>query len=308
MAVSNQRARRVDVVENRSGDEPSDDDSCEISKYPRPISPDTGDQRSQTVKTRISNPSRLYLCLLSCFLPLQACSDNGSSDEDKVETIVSNMFDTDPTLQDSNDDGVKDWVIRDRESDHIKGDAKLSLKNGVLRSENGDCLDSRPRMDYPDHTEVIWSARAVSNDEIEPYVKGKYYADWNFPGAQTWINFEYDVKNAHWAAVFTMIYKHGDEQVLYIMNQIDEAKGSTNLGYRCLYVQKGLPLGKFVDVKLHLYISDHQIGITVNGEDKGKVDYELKYEAESKDDRFMTMFVPQGVAEWKSLTVQVAEP
>jgi hypothetical protein len=32
------------------------------------------------------------------------------------------------------------------------------------------------------------------------------------------------------------------------------------------------------------------------------------YEAASKDDRFITIFPPQGTAEWQSLTVQVAEP
>jgi hypothetical protein len=92
------------------------------------------------------------------------------------------------------------------------------------------------------------------------------------------------------------------------MNQINEADGSTNLRFHCLYVQRGLPLEELVDVELHLYIAEHQVGITVNGEDQGKLAYELKSEAEPKDDRFITMFVPQGVAEWKSLSLQIAEP
>jgi hypothetical protein len=242
---------------------------------------------------------------------LAGCGGGADSDtetQEGVQQIRSNHFDSDPTLQDTDKDGVKDWVIRDRESEHLNDDTKIAIENGAIRSENGDPVDSRPRMDYPDHTELIWSARAVSNDEIEPYVQGEYYTDWNFPGAQTWINFDYDVPNAHWAAVFTMIYKYGDEQILYVMNQINEAEGSTNLRYKCLYAQRGLPVDEFVDVKLHLYIADREVGITVNGEDQGKVAYELKYEAEPKDDRFITIFVPQGVAEWKSLAVQVAEP
>jgi hypothetical protein len=243
-------------------------------------------------------------------LLLAGCGSNDSDTktEDGIQEIRTNHFDSDPTLQDMDEDGVKDWVIRDRESEHLDDDQKISIEDGVIRSENGDPVDSRPRMDYPDHTEVIWSARAVSNDEIEPYEQGEYYTDWNFPGAQTWINFDYDVPNAHWAAVFTMIYKYGDEQILYVMNQINEAEGSTNLRYKCIYVQRGLPVDEFVDVKLHLYIADGEVGIAVNGEDQGKVAYELKYEAEPKDDRFITIFVPQGVAEWKSLAVQVAEP
>jgi hypothetical protein len=32
------------------------------------------------------------------------------------------------------------------------------------------------------------------------------------------------------------------------------------------------------------------------------------YEAASMDDRFITIFPPQGASEWKSLTMQVAEP
>ncbi len=261
------------------------------------------------MKTKMSNQFRTVLRLLPGLLLLAGCGGSDSSaEEEGVQEIRSNLFDTDPTLQDVDDDGVKDWVIRDRETEHLNEDAKISIKNGAIRSGNGDPIDSRPRMDYPDHTELMWSARSVENDEIEPYEKGEYYTDWNFPGAQTWINFEYDVPNAHWAAVFTMIYRYGDEQILYVMNQVNEAEGSTNLRYKCLYVQKGLPLDEFVDVKMHLYISEHKVGFTINGEDKGKVPYELKYEAEPKDDRFITMFVPQGVAEWKSLTVQVAEP
>jgi hypothetical protein len=260
-----------------------------------------------TARTRF----RRHLHLIPALALLAGCGGGDDTDAEqngRIQEIRTNIFSSDPTLQDADDDNVKDWVIRDRESEHLDEDPKISIENGAIRSQNGDPIDSRPRMDYPDHTELSWSARAVSNDEIEPYEQGKYYTNWNFPGAQTWINFEYDVPNAHWAAVFTMIYKYGDEQILYVMNQINEAEGSTNLRYKCLYVQKGLPLDEFVDVKLHLYISDHEVGITVNGEDKGKVAYELKREAEPKDDRFITMFVPEGVAEWKSLSVQVAAP
>jgi hypothetical protein len=263
------------------------------------------------MKTQARTPFRTLLQLIPSLVLLAGCGggdDGGSEEEDGVQKIRTNLFNSDPTLQDADDDGVKDWVIRDRESEHLDEDTKIAIEDGAIRSQNGDPVDSRPRMDYPDHTELIWSARAVSNDAMEPYAQGEYYTDWNFPGAQTWINFDYDVPNAHWAAVFTMIYNYGDEQVLYVMNQINEAEGSTNLRYKCLYVQKGLPLDELVDVKLHLYISDREIGITVNGEDQGKVAYELKYEAEPKDDRFITMFVPQGVAEWKSLSVQVAKP
>jgi hypothetical protein len=263
------------------------------------------------MRTKARTRFRTLLRLIPRLVLLTGCDggdDSNANAAHGVQEIRTNVFDSDPTLQDTDHDGVNDWVIRDRESEHLDDDPNISMENGVLRSQNGDPVDSRPRMDYPNHTELIWSARAISNDEIEPYAQGEYYTDWNFPGAQTWINFEYDVPNAHWAAVFTMIYKYGDEQILYVMNQIDEAEGSTNLRYRCLYVQTGLPLDEFVAVKLHLYIAEHEVGITVNGEDQGRVAYELKYEAEPKDDRFITMFVPQGVAEWKSLSLQVAKP
>ena len=263
------------------------------------------------MKTVVPARLRTLLHVIPGLALLAGCGggdDGNAKAKDGVQEIRTNLFDSDPTLQDSDDDGVNDWVIRDRESEHLDDDPKISIENGAVRSQNGDPVDSRPRMDYPDHTELIWSARAVSNAEMEPYEQGKYYADWNFPGAQTWINFEYDVPNAYWAAVFTMVYRYGDEQILYVMNQINEAEGSSNLRYKCLYVQKGLPLDEFVDVKVHLYISEREVGITVNGEDQGKVAYELKQEAEPKDDRFITIFVPEGVAEWKSLSVRVAQP
>jgi len=164
--------------------------------------------------TKARSRFRTLLHLIPGLVLLAGCGGGGNSDakaKSSVQEIRTNVFDSDPTLQDTDGDGVKDWVIRDREAEHLDGDAKLSIENGALNSQNGDPIDSRPRMDFPDDTELIWSARAVSNDDIEPYEQGTYYSDWNFPGTQTWINFEYDVPNAHWAAVFAMIYKHGDE-------------------------------------------------------------------------------------------------
>jgi hypothetical protein len=40
----------------------------------------------------------------------------------------------------------------------------------------------------------------------------------------------------------------------------------------------------------------------------GKVPYELKYEAAAKDDRFVTIFPPQGTSEYQMVALQVAEP
>jgi hypothetical protein len=244
---------------------------------------------------------------------LAACSSSDDNKTNKpVQTIVSTVFTTDPTLQDSNGDGIYDWVIRDRESDHFAQDPKFSIVNGVFRSEGGDsggdCLDSRPRMDYPNHTEFLWSARSLNNKDFDLPTVGQIYTSWVWVGAQAWINFDYDVPNAHWAAVFGMVYKRATDQVLFLVNQVDEAVGSTNLIYKILYVQAGLPPDDFVNVKLHLYIPEKMIGVNVNGVDQGKVPYELKYEAAAKDDRFVTIFPPQGTAEYQMLVLQVAEP
>lgn len=258
-----------------------------------------------------STRSRVLLSLSLGFCTLAACGSSSTAPK-QVPTIVSTVFATDPTLQDSNADGVLDWVIRDRESDHFAQDAKFTIQNGVFHSEGGqtggDCLDSRPRMDYPNHTELLWSARSLDNNDFALPTVGQIYTGWPWVGSQTWINFEYDVPNAHWAAVFTMIYRRATDQVLFVVNQVDDAPGSTNLIYNILYVQAGLPPDDFVDVKLHLYIPEEMVGITVNGVNQGKVAYERKYEAAAKDDRFITIFPPQGTSEWKSLTVQVAEP
>lgn len=148
----------------------------------------------------------------------------------------------------------------------------------------------------------------MSNNDFAIPTVGQIYTQWVWVGAQTWINFHYDVQNAHWAAVFAMIYRRTADQVLFIVNQVDDAPGSTNLIYKVMYVQGGLPLDAFVDVKMHLYISESMVGIAVNGVDQGKVAYERKYEAAPKDDRFVTLFPPQGASEWKSVAVQVAEP
>ena len=242
---------------------------------------------------------------------LMACGSS-SPPAKQTQTILATTFASDPTLQDANGDGVLDWVIRDRESDHLPQDAKFGLQNGALRSDGGDTggdpLDLRPRMDYPNHTELLWSARSLSNNDFEAPTVGQIYTQWVWVGAQTWINFDYDVPNAHWAAVFAMIYRRATDQVLFVVNQIDDAPGSTNLIYRIMYVQTGLPLDEFVDVKMHLYIPESMVGLAVNGVDKGKVAYERKYEAAPKDDRFVTLFPPQGASEWKSVTLQVAAP
>lgn len=242
---------------------------------------------------------------------LGACGGGGSAPK-QTQTIMATAFTSDPTLQDSNNDGVLDWVIRDRESDHFAQDPKLTVQDGVFRSDGGDtggdCLDSRPRMDFPNDTELAWSSRSLSNNDFPVPTVGQIYTQWGWVGAQTWINFDYDVPNAHWAAVFTMVYRRDSDQVLFVVNQIDDAPGSTNLIYKILYVQTGLPLDDFVDAKLHLYIADSMIGLTVNGVDQGKVAYERKYEAAPKDDRFITIFPPQGTSEWKSVSVQVAAP
>jgi hypothetical protein len=96
--------------------------------------------------------------------------------------------------------------------------------------------------------------------------------------------------------------------VLYVVNQVEVAPGSTDLIYNILYVQTGLPPDDFVNVKLHLYIPEEMVGISVNGVDQGKVAYQRKYETAAKDDRQITMIPTQGTSEWKSLTVQVAQP
>jgi len=242
---------------------------------------------------------------------LVACGSS-SPTSTQVQTILATTFESDPTLQDSNGDGVLDWVIRDRESDHLVQDTKFSITGGVLREDGADTgsdlLDSRPRMDFPNHTELLWSARSLSNNDFAAPTVGQIYTQWGWVGAQTWINFDYDVPNAHWAAVFAMIYRRATDQVMMVVNQIDEAPGSTNLIYRIMYVQTGLPLEDFVAVKLHFYIPESMVGITVNGLDKGKAAYEKKYEAAPKDDRMFVMFTPQGSAEWKSIAVQVAAP
>jgi hypothetical protein len=247
-------------------------------------------------------------CLWAC--AFAACGSNSTAPK-QVKTILATSFTSDPTLQDSNSDGVLDWVIRDRESDHFAQDAKLTIQNGVFHSEGpigGDCLDARPRMDYPNHTELVWSVRSLDNNDFAMPTVGQLYTGWPWIGAQTWINFEYDVPNMHYAALFTVIYRRATDQVLFVVNQVDDAPGSTSLIFKILYVQAGLPPDDFVDVKLHLYIPEEMVGITVNGIDHGKVAYERKVEGAPKDDRFITIFPPQGTSEWKSLTVQVAEP
>lgn len=252
--------------------------------------------------------------LVSLFVGLGSLAACGGSTPapKQVQTILATTFGSDPTLQDANGDGVPDWVIRDRETDHFPQDSKFALHDGIMSSDGGDTggdpLDSRPRMDYPNHTELLWSARSLSNNDFTAPEIGQIYTQWGWVGSQTWINFDYDVPNAHWAAVFGMIYRRATDQVFFLVNQVDDAPGSTNLIYKIMYVQTGLPLEDFVDVKMHLYIPESMVGITVNGVDQGKFAYELKYEAAPKDDRFVTLFPPQGAAEWRSMTLQVAEP
>jgi hypothetical protein len=245
---------------------------------------------------------------LSLSVALVGCGSSKDEPESDGNVILATTFDSDPTMQKIS--GTQAWVIRDHESNHF-GDAHpgLSIDGDVLRfdSTGGDCcLDSRPRTDFPDGTEMVFSTRSASNevfqDDVAPQA-GDLFPDWPWAGTNNWINFEYDVANAHWAAAAVMIYRRESvgDQVLFLMNQIDDAPGSTNLTHKIIYVQTGLPLDEFVDVKLKLLISSHELGLTVNGEDQGKVGYELKYEAASKDDRFTAIAPNQGVQELKYL-------
>jgi len=245
---------------------------------------------------------------VSLSVALVACGSSKDEGDSQEKVILSTTFDSDPTMQTNS--GTQAWVIRDFESNHF-GDAHpgLAIENDVLRfdSTGGDCcLDSRPRTDFPDGTEMIFSTRSVSNEVFQEDVApepGDLFPTWPWAGTNNWINFEYDVPNAHWAAMAVMIYRRESvqDQVLFLMNQIDDAPGSTNLTHKIVYVQTGLPLDEFVDVNLHLYISTHEVGLTVNGEDQGKFGYELKYEAASKDDRFVAIAPNQGIAELKYL-------
>jgi len=245
---------------------------------------------------------------LTLSVPMVACSGSSDDPASQGNVILATTFDSDPTMQKIN--GTQAWVIRDHETNHF-GNANpgLSIAGGVLRfdSTGGDCcLDSRPRTDFPDGTEMIFSTRSVSNevfnDDVAPEV-GDLFPDWPWAGTNNWINFEYDVANAHWAAASVMIYRRESvqDQVLFVMNQVDDAPGSTNLTHKIVYVQTGLPLDEFVEVNLHLHISTHELGLTVNGVAQPKFPYELKYEAAPKDDRFVAVAPNQGVVELKYL-------
>ena len=74
---------------------------------------------------------------------LAACGSSTPAEGKQVQTILATTFQSDPTLQDSNGDGVLDWVIRDRESDHLAQDSKFSITNGILREDGGDTGSSR---------------------------------------------------------------------------------------------------------------------------------------------------------------------
>jgi len=246
---------------------------------------------------------------LSLSAAMAACGGSNDDPQSGGNVILSTTFNSDPTMQKNS--GTQAWVIRDHEANHFGDTAHpgLSIEDGVLRfdSAGGDCcLDSRPRSDFPDGTEMIFSTRSVSNevfnDDVAPAV-GDLFPNWPWAGTNNWINFEYDVPNAHWAAAFVMIYRRESvgDQVLMLGNQIDDAPGSTNLTHKLLYVLTGLPLDEFVEVALELKISSHELGLTVNGVDQGDFPYELKYEAAPKDDRFTAIAPNQGIAEMKYL-------
>jgi hypothetical protein len=254
---------------------------------------------------------RGYQILLGFSLSVVSVGCSGADDkaDAKEKVILTTTFDSDPTMQ--RNSGAQAWVIRDHEDDHF-GDAShpgLSITDGVLRfdSAGGDCcLDSRPRTDFPDGTKLVFSTRSavneVFNDDVAPEA-GDLFPTWPWAGTNNWINFEYDVPNAHWAAAFVMIYRRDSvgDQVLLLGNQIDDAPGSTNLTHKMLYVMTGLPLDEFVEVELELKISSHELGLTVNGVDQGDFPYELKYEAASKDDRFTAIAPNRGISETKYL-------
>ncbi|MCK4661091.1 MAG: prepilin-type N-terminal cleavage/methylation domain-containing protein [Phycisphaerae bacterium] len=182
-------------------------------------------------------------------------------------------FDTDPTVQDMNADGLGDWVCRDG-APFNPG----TLSGGIWYA--GTTLDTYPDNDF---TELITAEVRFRNTSI------------GGNGAVFWINADWS--GGKFAALFAFLQLQPDgTQTLTVYHKIDN---STSVP---LVTLPGLPAG-FVTLRLLIDPDLDTVNVRVNRQDQGT--YYYNSFAQGDSDRFATVLPWGSAAEFDSVSVRV---
>ena len=190
-------------------------------------------------------------------------------------TTWSFSFDSDPTLADSNGDGVLDWVMRNATTFPL-----AELSSGVWRSETRIVLDSRPLDDFSGRTVVD-----VRMGSATVPASGR--------GAVFWVNL--NEGSTTFSALFVSLSLETDgTQTLTLFGKPD------NVTETPLATVSGLSPGLKA---IHLDVDPVALTVALTVEGVGHGTHAIPLTGAPNGDRFATLLAWDGIAEFDSVRI-----
>jgi hypothetical protein len=185
-------------------------------------------------------------------------------------------FDSDPTLADSNGDGVLDWVMRNATTFPLG-----ELTGGVWRSETRVVLDSRPLDDFSGRTVVD-----VRMGSATVPASGR--------GAVFWVNLNQG--STAFSALFVSVSLETDgTQTLTLFGKPDAVTETP------LTTVPGLASGL---TAVHLDVDPVALTVALTIEGKGHGTHAIPLTGTPNGDRFATLLAWDGIAEFEALRIE----
>lgn len=189
-------------------------------------------------------------------------------------------FDSDPTLADTDNDGVLDWVVRNGTPFPVS-----ELQAGVWHSQTNSVLDSRPMDAFSSRTVVDVRMQSLSVPST-----GR--------GAVFWVNLNED--QAAFSAVFvSLALQAGGGQTLTLM-------GKSGPGTEVALASFPSLAESTIDVHLDIDPVALTVAVGVNGVLRGS--YAIPQTGAPNADHFATLLAWDGVAGFDSIRIQRCPP
>ena len=223
-----------------------------------------------------------------------ACSDSKTTTSvaPVPDIVLHTDFTSDPLIQDKNQDGVLDWIIRGGGT----FDSTWQKDGYIAIPSFAPIFDTRPKTDYQDNTEMTCVMKAVTHDST----------DTTFPrGAVCWYNVDYNyTTNDYVAASVSAVLNADGTQSVALVNYLSPELG----GPATLKTVDGLP-NDFLTINVHAYYASQMLGLKINGTDYGKFPMHRwplnKDRDQANDDKFATVLGWNETAAFKSLELSV---